>query len=48
MSFSTENLFHFKRDQPRYSIKPDDFMAHPLYDDTVVQQNTYLSVFSWV
>ena len=30
-----ENLFHFKLDQERYSIQPDKFISHPLFDDTV-------------
>ena len=42
MSFSPENLFHFKRYQERYSIKPDDFINLPLFYDQVVTCNTYL------
>ena len=40
-----ENLFHFKLDQERYSIQPDKFISHPLFDDTVVASNTYLTEF---
>ena len=40
-----ENLFHFKLDQERYSIQPDKFISHPLFDDTVVASNTYLNEF---
>ena len=31
MCFSSENLFHFKRDQTKYSIKPADYAKLPLF-----------------
>ena len=41
----SDNLFHFKLDQERYSIKPEDFVRLPLYDEGHVQSSTYLNEF---
>ena len=43
--FSPDNLFHFKLDQERYSIKPEDFIRLPLFDEGNVQSSTYLNEF---
>ena len=43
--FFSDNLFHFKLDQERYSIKPEDFVRLPLYDEGHVQSSTYLNEF---
>jgi hypothetical protein len=45
MVVSPDKLFHFKRDQERYSIKLDDFTRLPLYDETHIQSSTYLNDF---
>jgi hypothetical protein len=42
---SPDNLFHFKRDQERYSSKPNDFIRLPLYDKRHIQCSTYLNDF---
>ena len=42
--WKTENLFHYKAKQSKYSIKPEDYCKNPLF---IVDKdsNTYLNEF---
>jgi len=44
MSYSAENLFHYKLNQTRYSIKPEDYQKLPLFVESQ-DSSTYVNEF---
>jgi hypothetical protein len=43
-SCGAANLFHFKADQPKYSIKPEDYGKKPLFDKFVAMMEKIIMV----
>ena len=45
---STGNLFHFKKDQVEYSIKPEDHGSEPLFSNKGASQTLLNEFFFYV